>query len=67
MYTFSGGDRPNVPNTLFIITDGVPNVGVDRTVPEAINAHIDGGYMFICLSVCLSSVCLTLTPLAVIN
>ena len=36
------GDRPQVPNVLIMLTDGVPNVDVDRTIPEAINMHIDG-------------------------
>ena len=39
---FTGGDRPNVPDTLIIVTDGLPNQEVDRTIPEAINAQIDG-------------------------
>ncbi len=31
-----------MPNVLIMLTDGVPNVDVDRTIPEAINMHIDG-------------------------
>ena len=41
----TGGDRPNVPDTLIIVTDGLPNQEVDRTIPEAINAQIDGTHL----------------------
>jgi collagen type VI alpha len=42
VFIAANGDRPDVPNYVVFLTDGVPNVEVERTIPEAINAHIDG-------------------------
>ena len=35
MFSRRNGDRPDVPNTCIIITDGVSNVNADRTLPDA--------------------------------
>ena len=35
MFTQDNGDRPGIPNTCIIIADGVSNVNVERTLPEA--------------------------------
>ena len=35
MFTQEHGDRPGIPNTCIIIADGVSNVNVERTLPEA--------------------------------
>lgn len=35
MFSPRNGDRPGVPNTCIILTDGVSNVNVDRSLPEA--------------------------------
>jgi collagen type VI alpha len=41
------GDRPNVPNYCIMITDGIPNVRVNATVQEAIQARIDGTHIIV--------------------
>lgn len=41
------GDRPNVPNYCVLITDGIPNVRVNATVQEAIQARIDGTHIVV--------------------
>ena len=35
MYTARNGDRPGIPNTCVIITDGVSVLNQERTIPEA--------------------------------
>ena len=36
MYTARNGDRPGIPNTCVIITDGVSVLNQERTIPEAL-------------------------------
>ena len=43
MFTGSSGDRSNVPNYLWIFSDGVATMNQDQTIPEAVitrNANI---------------------------
>jgi len=42
MFQTSNGDRDNVPNYLFILTDGNSNVNPLDTVPEAIATRLNG-------------------------
>ena len=35
MFTRASGDRPDVDNVAFLITDGVSNINSRRTIPEA--------------------------------
>ncbi|XP_060602478.1 matrilin-3-like, partial [Ruditapes philippinarum] len=39
MFTRSNGDRPEVPNVGILLTDGVSNLDIRRTIPEANNAR----------------------------
>ena len=41
------GDRPLVPNYCILITDGLPNMMVNATVAEAIQAKIDGTFIIV--------------------
>lgn len=42
MFTDFSGDRLDVPNYAVVITDGESNVNDQRTIPEAIEARING-------------------------
>lgn len=42
MFTTQNGDRPDVENIAFMITDGVSNINSRRTIPEAENAQRKG-------------------------
>ncbi len=42
IFNSRGGDRPNVPNYVVVITDGIPNIDEKRTIQEAINNLIEG-------------------------
>ena len=42
MFTGQNGDRAEVPDYAIIFTDGVPNLATDRTIQEAVRAHIRG-------------------------
>ncbi|KAK3083543.1 hypothetical protein FSP39_025167 [Pinctada imbricata] len=35
VFTGSGGDRPDVPNVVIIVTDGESNINNEQTIPEA--------------------------------
>lgn len=35
MFTARNGDRPDVPNTCIVITDGVSNINSRKTIPNA--------------------------------
>ena len=39
MFTAANGDRADVPNVCFLITDGVSNINYQRTIPEAVKAR----------------------------
>ena len=39
MFTLRNGDRPDVPNLVILITDGVSNINAQRTIPEAKRAR----------------------------
>lgn len=45
MFTQANGDRYDVPNYCVVITDGESNVDPENTIPEAIQARIDGIHM----------------------
>lgn len=42
MFTAGNGDRPDVPNMAFVITDGQSNINTQRTIPEAERARDAG-------------------------
>jgi len=42
MFSVANGDRPDVGNIAFMITDGVSNINYRRTIPEAEAAHGKG-------------------------
>jgi Mg-chelatase subunit ChlD len=42
MFNTANGDRLDVPNFAVVITDGESNVNDEKTIPEAIEARIDG-------------------------
>lgn len=42
--TQANGDRVNVPNYLYIITDGNSNINAGNTIPEAIATRLLGTY-----------------------
>ena len=42
MFVQSRGDRPDVPNFAIVVTDGQSNVNPEDTIPEAIQARIEG-------------------------
>ncbi|XP_052813412.1 uncharacterized protein LOC128240703 isoform X3 [Mya arenaria] len=46
MFTPRNGDRPNVPNTGIIITDGVSNINSRRTISEADDARTAGIHVY---------------------
>ena len=46
MFTRRNGDRPEVENIAFMITDGVSNINSRRTVPEAESARQDGIHIY---------------------
>ena len=35
-------DRPDAPNVIILLTDGIPTIHAERTLPEAILAHLQG-------------------------
>ena len=47
VFDSQNGDRPDVPNYCILITDGIPNLSVDSTVQEAIQARIDGTHIVV--------------------
>lgn len=45
MFTRRNGDRPHIPNTCIIVTDGVSSVNTHRTIPEAqVMLHVFARY-----------------------
>ena len=46
MFTRSNGDRPNVDNIGFMITDGISNINSRRTIPEAEAARDEGIHIY---------------------
>ena len=46
MFTRRNGDRPEVENIAFMITDGISNINSRRTVPEAEAARRDGIHIY---------------------
>jgi collagen type VI alpha len=42
MFTEDNGDRPDVPNVVVFITDGISNINNDQTMPEARQVHSAG-------------------------
>lgn len=46
MFTQANGDRLNVDNIAFMITDGISNINYRRTIPEAEAARTDGIHIY---------------------
>ena len=43
MFSVASGDRPDAPNVCLVFTDGIPNMNVEDTLPESIQAKLEGG------------------------
>ena len=46
MFSRENGDRPDVPNFMILLTDGISNVHANRTVPEAVLARASGIHIY---------------------
>jgi collagen type VI alpha len=47
MFTRSNGDRDNAPNVAVIITDGNSNINPELTIPDAIDARVQGIHVIV--------------------
>ena len=47
MFTAANGDRPDVDNICFLVTDGVSNINSRRTIPEGEEARNKGIHMYV--------------------
>ena len=47
MFTAGNGDRPDVDNICFLVTDGVSNINSRRTIPEAEEARNRGIHIYV--------------------
>ena len=47
MFTAVNGDRSDVDNVAFIISDGHSNINTEDTIPQAIRARISGIHMVV--------------------
>ena len=46
MFTVQNGDRPDVDNVIFLVTDGLSNVNSRQTIPEARKTHAADIHVF---------------------
>lgn len=46
-FSLANGDRTDVPNIAIIVTDGHSNINAEQTIPEAIQARVDGTHMIV--------------------
>lgn len=47
MFNSTNGDRDDVPDVAFVITDGLSNINKDRTIPEAIVSKLSGIHIIV--------------------
>ena len=47
MFKASNGDRDDVPNVAFVVTDGLSNVNKEETIPEAIASKLAGIHIIV--------------------